>query len=106
MYHKFPNHSYKGYKSGFEEDIEYGEEGPENVKILHYVKPPDGGKEISMDWSPYHIPTFNQFKLWIDLGCPDRFDKALGERRCFFPLDENDLRTIHRYRFSTPEVIG
>ena len=99
MYHKFPEYSYKGYKTTFEEDIEYGEEGPENVKIFHFVKPPDGGKEIHMDWSPYKIPTFEQFKLWIDVGCPDRFNKALWERQCFFPLDEKDLLRIRNQRF-------
>ena len=97
----YPEHLYNGYTLNCEEDIEYGEEGPENIKIYHWIKMPGGGEQI-MDWSPYSVPTFEEFKLWIDLGRPDRFDKAFGEKYCWGPLDVKDLRTIHNVRFSTP----
>ena len=96
---KFPKYSYKGYTADFNEEPEYGEDGPDNVKIYHWVIPPNGGKEITIDWSPYSIPTFDEFKLWIDLGCPDRFDRAFGEQRIFFPLDGKDLQTIKYKRW-------
>ena len=103
---KFPKYNYKGYKADFNEEVEYGEDGPDNVKIYHWVVPPDGGKEITIDWSPYRVPTFDEFKLWVDLSCPDRFDKAFGERTSWFPIDGKGLQTIHNYRFSTPESRG
>lgn len=90
---KFEQYNYKGYVMEPYEDEEYGDEGVENVKIYQYVKTPDG-KTISMDWSPYDMPTQEQFALWVELGCPDRF--AL--RDAGGPLDGHDLIELNNRR--------
>jgi hypothetical protein len=38
------------------------------------------------DFNPYDYATEEQFKLWIDLGCPNRIGVS--------PLDETDLKRI------------
>jgi len=85
----FPKYEHRGYKYEPYEEVEYGDEGPENVKIWHIVSSPDG-KKISFDWSPYSVPTFDDFKLWVELGTFDRFDL----RSAGGPLDSEDLQKI------------
>lgn len=87
-------YEYNGYLYGQYHDVEFDGDGrPENVKIWHEVKSPDG-KDISMDWSPYDTPTYEQFALWVELGCPDRF--AL--RDAGGPLDAHDLVDLNNKR--------
>lgn len=43
-------------------------------------------KEIHLDWSSYSVPTEEQFKLWVDLGCPKRI--SVG------PLTPKDLESL------------
>lgn len=89
MKRTFPKYEHRGYKYEPYEEVEYGDEGPENVKIWHIVSSPDG-TEISFDWSPYSVPTFDEFKLWVELGTPDRFDcRSAGG-----PLEAEDLQKI------------
>ena len=84
---------YNGYVMEPYEDVEYGDEGPENVKIFHYVTTPDG-QTVTMDWSPYSMPSYEEFALWVELGLPDRF--AL--RDAGGPLDGNDLIELNNRR--------
>ena len=72
---EYKSYSYKPY-----EDHE-----PDNIKIFHDVE--KDGKTITMDWSPYRTPSFEDFKLWIDLGCPARIGCG--------PLDRADLDKIN-----------
>jgi len=58
-------------------------------KIYHSVVTPEGN-EIVFDFNPYDYVTEEQFKLWIDLGCPSRIGIS--------PLDENDLKKIKTER--------
>ena len=94
---KFPKYKYKGYVYVPHEEIDYGGEGLESKKIFHYVKPPKEdtsdpkSPHIEFDWSAYSIPTFEQFKLWINLGCPDRITGG--------PLDAEDLQKIEEVSF-------
>lgn len=57
----------------------------DNIKVYHDVETPDG-KIIDMDWSPYETPSFDDFKMWIELGMPKRIHGG--------PLSSNDLKTI------------
>lgn len=84
-----PKDTYKGYRYEPWDDVEPGE----CIKIWHEVVTPDG-KRISMDWSPYYTPEMSDFQLWIDLGCPNRYDQGLGERHCYGSLDRKDLEKI------------
>lgn len=77
---------YKGYIYHPEEEVEYGMEGAENVKMWYYALTP-AGKMVSMDWSPYQTPSYEDFVLWIELGMPDRFSL----RDAGGPLDSKDL---------------
>jgi len=77
---------YKGYTYHPEEEVEYGMEGAENIKMWHYAIALDG-RMISFDWSPYQTPSYEDFVLWIELGMPDRFDL----RKTGGPLDSKDL---------------
>jgi hypothetical protein len=79
--------TYKGHTYDPYEDVEYGDEGPENVKIYHYFNIA-GGKEVSMDWSPYSTPNEEDVKLWVDLGNPVRIGGG--------PLDSADLKIIEQ----------
>lgn len=81
-----PTLEYNGYVLTPYEDVE----PEENIKIIHDVRKPDG-TEVVMDWSPYSMPTQEQFALWVELGCPDRF--AL--RNAGGPLDEHDLMELN-----------
>lgn len=78
---------YKGYVYAPEQDVE----PEENVKIIHFVKTPDGNT-IQFDWSPYNTPTPEDFALWIELGCPGRIEEG---RSATFPLDRNDLLELN-----------
>lgn len=79
---------YKGFTYSQEKDYE-----PDNIKIFHSVKTPDG-RVVSMDWSSYSTPTQNDFELFIDLGLPDRMHPSLGKRHVYSPLSRNDLFKI------------
>jgi hypothetical protein len=81
---------YKGFTYSQELDYE-----PDNVKIFHEVKTPEG-KIIHMDWSSYSTPTQNDFELYVDLGLPDRMHPALHHegRRVFCPVNRDDLIKI------------
>ena len=85
---KFPSYEYKGFKYVPDEEIEYDSDGiPENRKIYHWVEPPSKElRDFQFDWCPYSIPTFKQFKLWIDLGTPGRINGG--------PLNAEDLHKI------------
>ena len=80
--------NYKGFTYSQELDYE-----PDNVKIFHEVKTPNG-KIVHMDWSSYSTPTQNDFELYVDLGLPDRMHPSLGKRQVLSPLNRNDLFTI------------
>lgn len=58
--------TYKGFKYTYDLDIE----PEENCKIMQECIFPDGTRQ-HMPWSPYSHPTEADFKLWIDLGCPE-----------------------------------
>jgi hypothetical protein len=75
-------YTYKGYRYEPSDDVEYGDEGPENVKICHDVSGP-GGEHLHMDFSPYNPPTMAEFDLWVELGMPERGNGP--------NLDGNDL---------------
>ena len=94
MKKQFPNLEYRGFQYEPYEEVEYGDEGPENVKIWHYVTTPNG-ETITFDWSPYSVPTFDDFRLWVELGTPNRFTL----RSAGGPLDANDLQEILKDRF-------
>lgn len=63
---------YKGYEYQPYEDIE-----EDNRKIFHDVITPSG-ETIHIDFSPYHDPTLDEFKLWVDIGCPTRKGLKIG----------------------------
>ena len=71
-FHRFQYHEYKGYIYQPEEDVE-----PDNIKIFHDVITPEGNR-ISLGFSPYDIPTKENFARWVDLGCPKRGDAIFG----------------------------
>lgn len=94
-----PDTTYKGFRYEPFEDVE-----PEEcIKIFHEVVTPEG-KRTYMDWSPYSTPSPADFQLWIDLGCPDRFDQALGKRQCYGTLNRKDLDVIKAAGGSKPGV--
>src|ERR1017187_9985880 len=66
---------YKGYVYSYFLDIE----PEENCKTEHRAT--KDGVEIMMDGSPYSNPTQDDFKLWIDLGCPERISGGTLDRR-------------------------
>lgn len=70
---------YKGYNYFNEYEVE---SDGDNAKYYHDVKTPDG-KVVSLDWSPYNIPSFEDFAAWVDLGMPKR--QGTG------PLNREDL---------------
>ncbi len=87
-------YNYKGYTYEPDEDTKYDGNGePENVKIYHFVRNINHTDEPArhMDWSPYSTPTVEQFKLWIDLGFPDRITGG--------PLTTEDLQKIEEMSF-------
>jgi len=92
----FDQFTYKGVQYLPEKDYE-----DDNIKIFHIVKVQmlqwdtetshrldmrTVFKEESMDWSPYSTPSIEDFKLWVDLGRPNRI--GIG------PLNRKDLETI------------
>jgi hypothetical protein len=77
-------YNYKGYVYQPSE-IEVEANNSNFVKIYHTVVSPEG-KNMVFDWNPYVNPTEEQFKLWVDLGCPARVGLS--------PLDENDLKNM------------
>lgn len=85
-----PNYSYKGFT--YSQEIDYE---PDNMKIFHIVKTPEG-RQIQMDWSSYSTPSKNDFELWVDLGLPDRNHPALyfEGKKYFCSLDRDDLIKI------------
>lgn len=54
-------------------------------KIWHDVVTPQGEK-ISVDWTPYEFMTPADFKLWLELGKPERITSA--------PLNSEDLQKL------------
>lgn len=82
MNRNLPTLEYNGYVLTPYEDVE----PEENIKIIHDVRTPDG-KEVVMDWSPYSMPTQEEFALWVELGMPFRTDL----RDAGGPLDGQDL---------------
>lgn len=67
------------------EDIDYG-----NVsKRWHYVID-KLGLQYTIDWSPYDDPTYEDIKLWLDLGKPGRV--GVG------PLNSKQLKQIQQER--------
>lgn len=81
---------YKGFT--YSQEIDYE---PDNVKIFHMVKTPEG-KTVHMDWSSYSELSQNDFELYVDIGLPNRMHPALHYegRKVFCPLDTNDLIKI------------
>ena len=57
---------------------------PDVSKIFHYAT--KDGKQVDIDWSPYVDMEEEDFKLWVDLGMPDR--KAVNG---IAPLNVDDL---------------
>jgi hypothetical protein len=78
--------NYKGFKYTYDLQQE-----DDNCKTLHECVLPDG-KTMHMPWSPYSNPTEADFKLWIDLGCPE------GIRG---NLDGEDLEYIRDNKLAT-----
>ena len=106
MKNEFPEYKYNGHTYKPWKETEYDSHGEaENTKIFHTVDHPDGIVKI-IDWSPYRVPTIDEFKLWVDLGYPDRNDFAFGKREVSFPLNAHDLQTIHNFRFNTADGRG
>lgn len=63
---------YKGYEYRPAIDQERDERGIVEVeKFDHVVIGPDGSR-MYFDCSPYHEPSWEEFQLWIDLGCPGK----------------------------------
>jgi len=78
-----PGYSYKGFVYNVEHDYE-----PDNVKMFHSVTTELPSKvSITMDFSPYSIPTVKEFHLFVDLGFPKRVGSG--------PLNGTDLMRIH-----------
>ncbi len=77
---------YKGYIYFNEYEVE---SDGDNAKYYHDVKRPDG-KVVTFDWSPYNIPTFEDFSAWIDLGMPKRITTG--------PLNREDLIKLSKER--------
>lgn len=70
---------YKGYTYGYDLDYE-----DDNCKTNHFAT--RDGETIHFDWSPYSNPTEFEFKMWVDLGCPERITNG--------PLRYEHLREI------------
>lgn len=81
---------YKGFK--YQPETEYE---PELIRTYHFVITPEG-EQVHFDWSSFSSPTEEEFKLWIDLGLPDRDHPALQfeGKFVFAPLDNKDLNKI------------
>jgi len=79
---KLQGFEYKGFVYGYDLDIE----PEENCKTLHFATLPNG-ETLHFDWSPYSNPTEDDFKLWVDCGCPERITNG--------PLRREDLEYIH-----------
>ena len=88
------NFEYKGYRYQPYEDVE----PEENVKIIHFVASTveQDFKPVIFDWSPYSTPTEDDFRLWIDLGLPERITEG---RTSTFPLNRKDLNQILNARY-------
>lgn len=86
-------YEYKGYRYEPEEEIDPGE----NYKIHHLVYIPCG-ETVILDWSPYSIPTEQEFRDWINLGMPDRLN--LKSRHASSPLNSLDLKIIKFIKWS------
>ncbi|RYF39119.1 MAG: hypothetical protein EOO38_23765 [Cytophagaceae bacterium] len=52
----------------------------------HECEKPDG-QTISIDCDPLTTLSLHSFKLWVDLGCPDRYSLNIIER----PINSDDL---------------
>lgn len=57
--------NYKGFT--YDYDVE---QMSDCTKLYHYAK--CGDLRIHFDHSPYSFPSPFDFKMWIDLGCPER----------------------------------
>lgn len=79
-----PIYKYEGYI--YWEEPEHDDDV---VKIWHNVRHPDG-KITFVHWSPYSSMSFEDFKLWIDLGMPGRVQHANGSTN----LCSADLKRI------------
>lgn len=66
--------TYKGFKYTYDLQQE-----DDNCKTLHECVMPNG-KTVHMPWSPYSNPTESDFKLWIDLGCPENISGGNNTR--------------------------
>ena len=73
-------HQYKGYTYTPWEDRE-----EDCVKIWHDIIKPNG-VTVAADFTPYAYMNEQAFRLWIDLGQPERISSA--------PLDERDLNFL------------
>ena len=84
---------YKGWKY----DIEYIEDEDTRKKLHSATK---DGKRVSIDWSPYSTLTDDDYKLWIDLGMPDRSTvDSIG------PIDHDDLITVAKTKQGTADLL-
>jgi hypothetical protein len=74
-----PGYEFKGVK--YLPDYDYEED---NMKIFHLVETDKG--TLPLDWSPYSIPTIEEFQTWVNLGMPRRIGTG--------PLTREDLLKI------------
>ena len=64
---------YRGFKY-----TNWIEQEEDNAKIWHEVQTPDG-KTVPFDWSPYDTPTYEDFKVWVDVGRPRASHRSLSK---------------------------
>jgi hypothetical protein len=84
---------YKGWKY----DVEWLEDEDTRKKLHSATK---DGKQVSIDWSPYSNMSDEDYKLWIDLGMPDR--EAVGS---IGPIDHDDLITVAKTKQGTADLL-
>tara|TARA_Y100000310_G_C20609128_1_gene777096 strand:- start:163 stop:525 length:363 start_codon:yes stop_codon:yes gene_type:complete len=85
---------YKGHLCEMDDDVEYGPEGPENVKIWHTVTTPDG-KRLTAPISPYDNDR-KTVELWIDAGYPEQC--VMGN------CDQDELRQMLADQGQVPPI--
>jgi len=88
--------NYKGYRLNI--DVEYDYES--SKKYLYHDVYKDGKRVASIDWSSYGTPiTQADFELWIDLGQPTRYHRAiLSDNGVWTPLNTEKLLKIKAYK--------
>lgn len=74
--------SHLGYTLEIVEEVE---SDGDNIKHFYDCTAP-GGNRIKFDWTPYDPPTWDDFKMWLLSGKPQRISAC--------PLDRKDIVKI------------